>query len=152
MQRLRRFLLRTQAIWLSVMVSTLLIVLSSQLHIHIHTESSYGHGGIAQQVQNRYQHDLNEADWGSSHHASGHNPVHSAEQHHSGIEITVVNIFPDGLGKYISLLLLAIALFATVILILSPHLQVQRLSRRNDDVPLMRWRVNLSPQLRAPPL
>lgn len=154
MQRLRKFLLRTQAIWLTVMVSALLLVLSSQLHIHVHTESSHGHGGIAQQVQpsiaqqvqpNSYQDELNKAHWGNS-----HNAVHSAEQHHSGIETTVVSVFPDGLSKY-TLLLLAIALFVTVILILSPHLQVQRLIRRSHDVPPLRWRISLSPPLRAPP-
>jgi len=145
MQRLRKFLLRTQSIWLTVMVSALLLVLSSQLHIHVHIESSHGQ-------QNSYQDDLlqHQAHWGSSDHATEHNAVHSAEQHHSGIETTVVSVFPDGLSKY-TLLLLAIALFVTVILILSPHLQVQRLIRRSHDVPPLRWRISLSPPLRAPP-
>jgi len=143
MQKLRELLRLNPAIWVSCLVTALLITLSTQLHLHVHAEHLH---------DSNASHHIHQGWMHKAHFGSAHDAAHGSNVHHTDIETTAVDISPEGLGKYFSSVLPAIALTTGIILFYSPPLQPQRLKHRNDDAPLSHWGKGLPPQLRAPPL
>ena len=143
MQQLRKIIKRNPLIWASVLIPALLFVLTTQLHIHLHTDHQHDHG----QQQHSHQSDQHQAHLGNFHDIKA-----DQGHHHNSAETAVIDITPDGLNKYFSKMLLAITLFAVLVIILSRSGLAQRLPRLNSEVPFIRWHIALPPQLRAPPL
>jgi len=143
MQKLRNFVKCTRAWWVSFLVPALVFVLCNQLHIHMPEDHSHNDNTH----QHSHSHELHNAHYGNSH--EGDNAL---DQHHVGLETTVVDISPDGLIKYLSSVLLALALVSTFILFFALFAKAQRLRRHASSAPLISWRRGLSPLLRAPPL
>ncbi len=144
MQKLRNFLKCTRAWWIAMLVPALVFVLCNQLHIHLHDGHSHSDKGYQ---QHSHKNELHNAHYGNIHEdGNGFN------QHHIGMETTVVDISPDGLIKYLSSVLLDFALVSTFILFFSPLTKTRRLRRIDSSTPLIPWRRGLSPLLRAPPL
>jgi len=143
MQQLRKIIKRNPLIWASVLIPALLFVLTTQLHLHLHTDHQHGHD----QQQHSHQSDQHQAHLGNFHDIEA-----DQGHHHNSGETAVIDITPDGLNKYFSKVLLAIALFAVLTIILSRSTLAQRLPRLNNEVAFIRWHIAPSPQLRAPPL
>ena len=142
MQKLRNFVKHTRNWWLAVLVPALVFVLCSQLHIHMHEDHLHSHNTH----QHSHSNELHNGHYGSTHEGG------DALDHHIGLETTVVDVSPDGFIKYLSSILLVLALVSTFILFFTSLANAQRLKRHNSSTPLLPWRRGLSPLLRAPPL
>ena len=142
MQHLRDYIKSFPYLWVACLLPALLFMLSMQLHVHVHTD----HQHDIEVQQHSHEVDLHNAHLGNAHDAD-----HGSEQHHPETGTFSVDISPEGLNKFFTLMLLACALISVIILLLSPHNQGLVLKRHNENLPYTRWPVALPPQLRAPP-
>lgn len=142
MQTLRTSIQRTPLGWMACLLPALLLMLSMQLHMHVHTD----HVHDAEIAQHVHDADLHTAHLGNSHDAE-----HGTLAQHSSSGTFAVDIAPEGLSKNLTLTLLACALISVFIWLVPPLSRGLPLKRLRETTPCVRWRTALPPPLRAPP-
>jgi len=116
-------------LWVVYLAIALVFIQGARLHVHI------------------YSHDQATPD--HAHQAQAH--FEFSEKVHPD-EMGQLDLSQQGLLKNLSFGSLIIALFVSVIVILSPRLCTQVPWRLNRRAPLVSWPFSLRPPLRAPPL
>lgn len=118
-------------LWLFYLAVALVFVQSARLHVHV------------------YDHDPVTSD--HAHQEQAHFNYDTPETGHLD-EVAEIELSQQGLLKSVSFGSLVIALFAAVIVILSPRLLTRVPWRFGRRIPLASWPFSLRPPLRAPPL
>ncbi len=142
MQTLRTSIKRTPLVWLACLLPALLLMLSMQLHMHVHADPVHD-ADIAQHVHDANLH--------TAHLGNSHDAEHGTLAHHSSSGTFAVDISPEGAGKNLTLTLLACALIAVFIWLVPPLSRGLPRQRPRETTPFVRWRTALPPPLRAPP-
>ncbi|VAW88101.1 hypothetical protein MNBD_GAMMA17-245 [hydrothermal vent metagenome] len=143
MQQLHKTIKSNSLLWAITLILALLYALTMQHHLHVNGDHQHDHDQQQHSDQNIHH---------QTHFANIHDIEADSGHQHNNVEATAIDITPDGLSKYFSKILLAIALLTMLTIILSRSPLSQYLKRLNSEVLFIRWHIAPPPQLRAPPL